>query len=127
MDFVIRSVFVLHVFPVTIDIADAAHAKQTSFREHRVGKFFLHIFRTTRYNECVVNIIRCHSRPFDRLRAGSGGDLLLGKASGFKVGRSAFFKFSSLHQLFFSIDLAQKADFDDAALHDNWGILESNP
>ena len=103
MDFVIRSVFVLHVFPVTIDIADAAHAKQTTFRERRVGKFFLHIFRTTRHNECVVDIIRCHSRPFDRLRAGSGGDLLLGKASGFKVGRSVFLSFPHLINYFFQL------------------------
>ena len=35
VDFVIRSVFVLHVFPVTIDIADAFHCINVIAREHR--------------------------------------------------------------------------------------------
>ena len=35
VDFVIRSVFVLHVFPVTIDVTDAFHCINVIAREHR--------------------------------------------------------------------------------------------
>ena len=70
VDFV---VILATIFPIAVDIADAAHAKQTTFREHRVGKFFLHIFRTTRHNECVVDIsdvIPAHSTGSGQAPAG---------------------------------------------------------
>ena len=91
VDFVI---ILIAIFPVAIDIADSAHfirrvvvARELRDRGNLIP--FASI-SAIRHNKRIVNPVRCHPRPFGMLRAGSGGDLLLGKASGFNVGRSAF-------------------------------------